>query len=1077
MAIVARNSFKGYTYQQYIYLLFTAIMDSEREIQTIDAETIIDHNFDDLYVKKDIEYMIQVKNYPNTTMDDVKVYDNKIVIKGKASIYNEKYSNIIIINTDKIETNTKILNLNAYKEGNIFIVPLSTDKIEDLIENLFSSELRLNKIIHFAYERCISSNYHLDKSELPEYIRFSTDLDKETVLLRSPLESIDKGILCMVGKPGVGKSHYVRELQEKYTNAILYRFCVGSQDLHQHNRLSFGEFINDIALAIFKSPRSFTYQELVTKINEDEPTIIIDGLDHIENYNPSELNKYIKFVDDIGNAHILVLTRPLCRKIEWKQHELENWNQYETIEYLAQAYSICDYRIANEIYKIANGYPIITYYLAAHYNLTGKINIEKEVTEINEYYDLLMTNVKTKEAIGFFLLNDSYFLKEEISDLCEDELLAKIIINFIDDYPYLFKIQINRVSLIHDSLNTYLKKNSINYIQFEKKIILKIEHNIRNKEIKYMSRIGSFNLNENFINEILLEYSDINVFKHLVRSNFDYDSIREFYRQLKVFLEMRLNVLDIYQYYSFVLISLIVERNDLIGNYELLYQYLKYAKSHSISEEFIFSSGVIWGIFQLLSFNNEFPYNRILNDLHYSTDEIDRAMEAFESEAKFFNILTETVDEEKTFIELSKNNHMEMDKENIIVHLFVKIMVNEKKVSKYYNLVKLYLADEKDKTVDQEIKALCRRFGVREFFANSIMKRVRYQLWELGYVRKGNIFLEKNINELIEYIAPEGSFEVCSWVTSYLRLANREGREVDINTIGKVCNMYYNHKDYSVINMNDALRIFENKGLVNENTSVELLICSMKQSDKGIRHILQEYINDKDEAFIDRLLKEGRFYGNFPVDIFDLTASRIDHFPENLIVERMRDLLYYHRYGRKVEYSDIQNVLNSKYSHYIIETLKNYGYGVYGVPDDVIPILNEIETIPKLKTEEKEYKPFEGGYIHEEDEKYILQNNISYMDIAKFTDGWYSCLPYINLYANYKMDDLRKDITKIIHTSLFARIPDIKYIGNWWLCLGNILEFLYMIDADVNWDKLFKNFTEFLNISLITTKSSDLGNR
>ena len=66
----AEYALKGYTYQQYIYMLLTAIMDAKREITMIDAETFTDgekHNFDDICIEvRGQKYVFQTKNYPQT---------------------------------------------------------------------------------------------------------------------------------------------------------------------------------------------------------------------------------------------------------------------------------------------------------------------------------------------------------------------------------------------------------------------------------------------------------------------------------------------------------------------------------------------------------------------------------------------------------------------------------------------------------------------------------------------------------------------------------------------------------------------------------------------------------------------------------------------------------------------------------------------------------------------------------------------------------------------------------------------------------------------------------------------------
>lgn len=76
MGKVTRNALKGYTFQHYILTLFLAKMDCDRAIKKIESEAITDGNFDDLYIEANESYRIQVKNYPNTKLDDWIGYTN-----------------------------------------------------------------------------------------------------------------------------------------------------------------------------------------------------------------------------------------------------------------------------------------------------------------------------------------------------------------------------------------------------------------------------------------------------------------------------------------------------------------------------------------------------------------------------------------------------------------------------------------------------------------------------------------------------------------------------------------------------------------------------------------------------------------------------------------------------------------------------------------------------------------------------------------------------------------------------------------------------------------------------------------
>ena len=89
------------------------------------------------------------------------------------------------------------------------------------------------------------------------------------------------------------------------------------------------------------------------------------------------------------------------------------------------------------------------------------------------------------------------------------------------------------------------------------------------------------------------------------------------------------------------------------------------------------------------------------------------------------------------------------------------------------------------------------------------------------------------------------------------------------------------------------------------------------------------------------------------------------------------------------------------------------------------------------------------------------------MDIAEYTDGWDSCLPYVKLFLNYDMDDIRRDYLKIIHKAMFAKTVMLNRTGLWFLLLGNIPNLLNEIEIKVEWEKLYNIFLGFLKISMI----------
>lgn len=1079
MSSVVRNAFKGYTYQHFVYRLLISKMDVDRNIEYIEVEKDVSHNFDDCYLEsKSKKYYFQVKNKRNIngemiSLDEIKFDEKQVILPPNTRIYYKKKNiNILILNTNKIETNTEILGLPAYKLDTIYIIPLTSSKAKEIVYDMYGDNRRIKTIIDFAYETTINSVFKVTINDLPKLTRFPTKLDEETVILRDIVSDINPGILLITGKPGVGKSHFVNEIIDKVHYDIIYRFWTSSQDTNIIKRRGFNEFLRDIGIAVFNSPKSFEYIELVNKINTEKLSVIIDGLDHVENYNHQELDKFINFIDDIDNANVLVLSRPLRIDLNWEKFVLENWDRNQTWKYLNKAHNIHEYSIISKIYDISNGYPIITNFLASHYKLHGEISIDEKISGLNDYYELLIDNVELK-ALSIFLLNDYFFLETELKELLDNDYLTVIIKEFIEKHPYLFNKEINRISLIHDSFNTFLREKDQFYLNLRSEIIPKIEDSIENLDIRFLSRIDGFDFNDNFIEKILKNYSDLALFKKLCAENSDFESIKEFYQKLKKILENYPNLLDIHQYYSFILILLIVERNNLVGYHDLMYQSFLYMENQGIDEEFIFSNGVYWKLYQYYKHEDPKPYLRFLNEKNFSEREFDEVVETVEEESNFFDILDEVFDEDNFFKEFKKQDYTEYDKENILIEVLVRIKINNNPKSNHLKIINRFLEHGFDTEVENAVKKICGEWGIREFFEKSIMVKMKYRLFELGLIRTDNIFLENSLKAIINDIAPQGSFEVHRYVLSYLRLANHENWDLNINELNQFYSMYFNRKDYTVSNMDDAVIVFEEKTDLNEMDSFNLIEAVMEQSEKGIRHLLIDYLNKKEPKFIEKLLKKEVFNHDI-VNIFDLEPQKIDLFSLDDIDQRMNKILDYHSYGHEIEYHEVANGLKSKYGNSIRDLIYFLKFSLKGVPKNEIHLVNGVEYTLLEDEGSKDKKtriPFEHGHISLDDLQYIVEKNIESTEIARYTDGWYHAFPYMELYEHYDLDELNEKCLTIIHNALFSRVNiDFDFFGIWDYFLGNIPRFLKMIDYEVKWDTLYDLFIEFLQQSSIGLK-------
>jgi hypothetical protein len=89
------------------------------------------------------------------------------------------------------------------------------------------------------------------------------------------------------------------------------------------------------------------------------------------------------------------------------------------------------------------------------------------------------------------------------------------------------------------------------------------------------------------------------------------------------------------------------------------------------------------------------------------------------------------------------------------------------------------------------------------------------------------------------------------------------------------------------------------------------------------------------------------------------------------------------------------------------------------------------------------------------------------LEISQYADGWYSCLPFVDVFSLYPKEEIQQNYITIIHNAMFARVSDNDYIGNWNQLIGNIPALLLRYDIDVDWEQIYNIFNTFLDLSLI----------
>lgn len=119
--------------------------------------------------------------------------------------------------------------------------------------------------------------------------------------------------------------------------------------------------------------------------------------------------------------------------------------------------------------------------------------------------------------------------------------------------------------------------------------------------------------------------------------------------------------------------------------------------------------------------------------------------------------------------------------------------------------------------------------------------------------------------------------------------------------------MYHERKDYSVINLDVALKVYEEIGFLTEFESIHLIVFVQSMSEKGISNLLLKYIMQHEPKIILSILEKFNFT-DLQISWFDLPKKYIDFFPDSIFQFELQRILKYNRHSKEIDFKDIENV-------------------------------------------------------------------------------------------------------------------------------------------------------------------------
>jgi hypothetical protein len=1007
------------------------------------------------------------------------VNDDNITIADKTHKLSTAI-NILFFSRLELVPDCEILGLPALRFGNIYLMSQSGLEIDQRVEALYKTDHLRKYIIDQFFSECLDNRKLLiDFGDLPALNIFRTYLIEPTVNVARKVLDLEN-ILLIEGKPGVGKSHLVVSLEKQYRNNIVYRFWVSNQDNDYNERLKYNNFIQDFSKKLFRNLKPYTETQIIDELAERKKTVIIDGLDHVENYNPSDLEAFVSFIDILKEqCKVIVLSRPLQRILPWKKQLLGNWNNGQTKQVLTELYYIQDYETVQKIFLITDGYPILVRYIAEQFRLEGSVPNFDTFDTIDKYYEQIVDGERGKEALALFLCVRSYLMQSEI-DLFLDIYGSAFVKEFVRERPYLFELRLNRISMFHDSFITFLRKRNIDYKLLLDKVNAVVSASLIDGSKRFQSRFSYFDLSQPDKQAIIRKYASIEEFKNLMEDVIDFEAVRDFYFQIREILSVQSpEILEVKRYYDLSLIMNMVSRDHIGSLNGFHYTYCKSLLFHGYTTEDVTSTRYLFGMFYYLETNDgSLLLNTTSND-NYDT-------------SRFYSDLQNDAREEELFFEkhqkpltAAKIRSLLKDSDNmryreIVAYILEDLFLypdNRKAFKVWYNGINEFVTGNEWKAISilEEVTYV---LGIEQHSMSYILRNAREYLLAFGASTAQNEFLNLSLKQYIENHSHDTSFTMWVDILGYIRLALHWERKIDLGSISMFWTKYYARNDHSLYSLDTALPVFEKLGYIEMFESVSLINKVQFMSEKGYRGLLADYMMEHPPEFINSILEDFHI-DNLNISWFLLEPEYINVLPDRVYNIELRNQIRYHRTNNKIPYNDVENLLGSNRLDKFREDLAFHRYSIS--IKDKSPEIKKLKNlkIPYSTFEEKDYSSnstpelhLEQGILDHSNKHLINKNKLNPAEVAAFGDGYYAALSDIEIFNSFSKEEIKAHIQGILFNAMTSRLRSIDHFHSLWPFPGNVIALLYLNEVVDDFKEYFRSFITYLDLSMFDLKNT-----
>ncbi len=1064
----------GYTYQHYVACLLLAMMDVERKIQKISLETDVNHNFDDINISCEHKnYCLQLKDIEGLTTDEITIADGNIKISGK----NHKLSseeNLLFFKQIKLRPDCRILGLPAQLKDGVYLISLNRAQVEQRISKLYYLDKHRRQLINrFLSERLDERKLEIDLRNIPAIATFDTRLTDKSIRVARKILNFEQ-ILHIEGKPGVGKSHLVTQLENQFHPVVLYRFWISNQDKKYEERLRYTEFQADVIKKLFFDQKERSVNDIFSALEKDKPTLIIDGLDHVENYRPQDLRSYLDFITRASEkTRVIVLSRPLRTSTVWKKQVLRNWSGPQTRKILKSLYHLSSYLVSEQIHKLTEGYPILVKYIAEQYKKEGVVPSFSQLDTVNSYYDQLFSNETGKRALALFLCTRGFIMHEEI-DLFLGEYSGSLIKEFLEDRPYLFERKLNRISLYHDSLVTYLRNSAPEYQVLQGKVNSIVSQSMLKGETRFQSRIGHFDLDKSSVLRIVRYYSSIANFKKLMTGLLDFEAVREFYPQLLDLLEnIGASHLTISQYYDLALILNLVARDHFSTFNGFYYTFTKAMIKYGYAPEYITSNGYLFAMMMYIKTQDASLLFNVKADGLYDVSRFYQELETeIKEERDYFEYQSKPFKRSLMVKSLADTHNLDYG-ENL-EHILVNNCLFPQPGQKFASLresVSIYLSGQEERaamilSMELENKNWDHwRFGWR-------LEKVKSTLLALGDQPQDNDYLNLSLRDYLKQNSEKGAFKLWPEILAYIRLSLHRNRKMDLESISEFWTKYHQRHDYSLRSISYILRSLEDLGEIDWKDSLELIMDIQTKSEKGYRGLTAEYFGLHDPAFMVKAIKEFGT-GQLKVSWFQLEHEYLEALPKYVYDIEMGEQIHYHRTNMQMDISVIENLLSSSKLKFLKRDLSDYRYTIMikdGDPREAMlkqhKIRYKIYAQEKYKLERSPEERFDEGWFEPSNRHLVLERGLTPSEAALLLESESTAIKYPELFEVFPKQQVKEQIKEILKAALTGKSKHGTYRQSPRLLPGHLIKVIEIAGLTSQIPKLLESYRTFMSLSM-----------